>query len=552
MTACPRFAALVAIGASMVAADLQAQSLGTFRWQLQPFCNVVTVNVIQQGAVYTMDGYDDQCGASQRAPLVGSATPNPDGSIGLGLSVVTVPGGRAVHIDARVSLTTLGGPWSDSAGNTGTFAFGAGTGGNPRPPVTGGSAIPASFALLSDGGFLAGGMLGVGTLPASGPGTRLMWHPGKSAFRAGTVIGTQWDDVNVGGRSVAMGFNTVASGGLSTALGSNTTASGGNSTAMGTDTVANGGNSTTMGLLSNASGAVSTALGYRTTASGGFSTALGDGTTASGQYATAMGNGSMAAGNNSVAGGRLTTATGESSLAMGFATRATGNFSTAFGNTSSANGSGSLVAGTASVASGTDAIAMGVRVNANGTGNVVLGSDATSTTTGNFLYGDRSTTTDLTTFGSNEFLVRAAGGTVFYSNAAMTTGVVLLNGTNSWAPISVSDENRKTDFRDLDGEQVLGKLAVLPVREWRYTTQDAGIRHVGPTAQDFRAAFGLGESDVRIGSVDADGIALAAIKALEARTRDSAILSDRLNALEAVNDELRARLARLESVLEKR
>ena len=82
----------------------QGTPLGTFRWQLQPFCNVVTVNVIQQGAVYTVDGHDDQCGAPQRAPLVGLATPNPDGSIGLGLHVVTVPGGRGVHIDARISL----------------------------------------------------------------------------------------------------------------------------------------------------------------------------------------------------------------------------------------------------------------------------------------------------------------------------------------------------------------------------------------------------------------------------------------------------------------
>ena len=200
------------------------------------------------------------------------------------------------------------------------------------------------------------------------------------------------------------------------------------------------------------------------------------------------------------------------------------------------------MAGTTSVANGVDAIALGLRVNANGTGSVVLGSDATVTTPGVFMYGDRSTTNDLTTNGSNEFLVRAAGGTVFYSNAAMTTGVVLLAGTSGWQPVGVSDENRKTDFRDLDGEQVLGKLAAMPVREWRYTTQDAGIRHVGPTAQDFRAAFGLGESDVRIGSVDADGIALAAVKALEARTR----------ALTRENDDLRARLARLEALLDKR
>ena len=100
-----------------------AQTLGTFRWQLQPFCNVVTVTVTQSGAVYTLDGYDDQCGAPQRAPLVGLATPNPDGSIGLGLNIVTVPGGRAVSVDARISLATLGGNWTDSAGNIGTAVF---------------------------------------------------------------------------------------------------------------------------------------------------------------------------------------------------------------------------------------------------------------------------------------------------------------------------------------------------------------------------------------------------------------------------------------------
>ena len=87
----------------------RAQSLGTFSWQLQPYCNVVSVSVIQQGAVYTLDGYDDQCGAAQRAPLVGIATPNPDGTIGLGLNIVTVPGGRGVQVEARITLTTAGG-----------------------------------------------------------------------------------------------------------------------------------------------------------------------------------------------------------------------------------------------------------------------------------------------------------------------------------------------------------------------------------------------------------------------------------------------------------
>ena len=114
-----------------------AQSLGTFRWQLAPFCNAVTVTVTQGSGVYTLDGFDDQCGAPQRAPVVGVATPNPDGTIGLGFQIVTVPGGRLVGVDARISLSGLGGPWTDSAGNSGTMVFdGPGTGAaRPLPSV---------------------------------------------------------------------------------------------------------------------------------------------------------------------------------------------------------------------------------------------------------------------------------------------------------------------------------------------------------------------------------------------------------------------------------
>lgn len=139
----------LALAFAVSAPALRAQSLGTFRWQLQPFCNAVIVTVTQQGGTYTAEGFDDQCGAPQRAPLIGTITPNPDGSIGIGLHVVTVPGGRGVQIDARIALASLGGPWSDSSGNTGTFAFGATTGGSPRPMPT----IPA--AALTPGSITA-------------------------------------------------------------------------------------------------------------------------------------------------------------------------------------------------------------------------------------------------------------------------------------------------------------------------------------------------------------------------------------------------------------
>jgi predicted regulator of Ras-like GTPase activity (Roadblock/LC7/MglB family) len=129
-------ALVVAAAVVATVASPREQSLGTFRWQLQPFCNAVIVSITERGGVYTVDGVDDQCGAVQRAPLVGTATPNPDGSIGLGFHVVTSPSGWGVDVAARISLSTLSGPWSDSAGNSGTFVFNGTGGGTPRPLPT--------------------------------------------------------------------------------------------------------------------------------------------------------------------------------------------------------------------------------------------------------------------------------------------------------------------------------------------------------------------------------------------------------------------------------
>lgn len=127
---------------ALSSAPAQAQSIGTLTWQLQPFCNRVTLTITQDGGIYTLDGFDDQCGAAQRAPLVGIATPNPDGTIGFGLNIVTVPSGRSVHVESRVSLGSLGGPWTDSAGNSGTLVFNGAAAGAARPaPTVSGSVI---------------------------------------------------------------------------------------------------------------------------------------------------------------------------------------------------------------------------------------------------------------------------------------------------------------------------------------------------------------------------------------------------------------------------
>jgi hypothetical protein len=143
--------------------------------------------------------------------------------------------------------------------------------------------------------------------------------------------------------------------------------------------------------------------------------------------------------------------------------------------------------------------------------------------------------------GANQFNVRADSFVEFFSNPDATVGVRLDVG--SWR--SASDGHLKEHVRPLAGERVLARLARLPIREWNYITQDASIRHLGPTAQDFQAAFGLGESPLQISMVDADGMALGALQALETRTRRLARAHETRRREQA---ELGERLARLEAL----
>ena len=112
-------------------------TIGTFRWQQQPFCNVFTLAVEQKGSIYTLYGFDDQCGAPARAAVGGTGFLNPDGSIGMGLTLVAAPGGTPLHLDVRMSLSTVSGTWRDSTGQNDAWALSPGppAGGGPRPAL---------------------------------------------------------------------------------------------------------------------------------------------------------------------------------------------------------------------------------------------------------------------------------------------------------------------------------------------------------------------------------------------------------------------------------
>ena len=103
----------------------------------------------------------------------------------------------------------------------------------------------------------------------------------------------------------------------------------------------------------------------------------------------------------------------------------------------------------------------------------------------------------------------------------------------------ISDRNLKTDFAEIDPAQVLSRVVELPISTWRYRKDGPEVRHLGPMAQDFHAAFGLWDTDRMIFPLDASGVSFAAIQALNTR----------LVAAEADNEALRARLDRLERAL---
>ena len=110
-----------------------------------------------------------------------------------------------------------------------------------------------------------------------------------------------------------------------------------------------------------------------------------------------------------------------------------------------------------------------------------------------------------------------------------------------------SDRNAKEQFKPVNAREVLAKVVGLPITEWQYKTQ-SDARHIGPMAQDFREAFALGRDEKHITSVDADGVALAAIQGLNEVVREQ---REAIEKLATRNRELEERLAGRLATLEK-
>lgn len=304
-----------------------------------------------------------------------------------------------------------------------------------------GSPAGDRFRVDSASGFVAKGVLGIGIIPFTGAGERMMWHPYKAAFRAGSIgsAGTQWDDPSVGFYTWAGGYNTIA--------------------------------------------------------------------------------------------------TGLSSFAMGYQASATGSYSNALGYTTNADGTGAVALGYRSTADADYAVAIGQRASVNGHA-------------GAFVIADASTTDSVEASANNQFSSRYAGGYRLFTNATETTGVQLSAGGSSWNVIS--DRSRKEHFVAVDGEYLLERLRRVPITTWRYTgEEDRTVRHIGPMAQDWSAAFGFSADDTTINTGDMHGVSLAGVQALDARARAQA---ERIRQLEEQVHripELEARIAGLAERVER-
>ena len=329
------------------------------------------------------------------------------------------------------------------------------------------------FQVDSSGAFVAYGFVrDVGNttgcaaqIPATGAGTRFMWHPCRGSIRFGRVPTgqTNWDDANMDDFTFAGGNQVTASGYGAFSFG---------------DQV-------------NVSSTVGVGFGSAITVSGtaGFSA-------------------------------------GAQNVCSGFAC-------TAIGYTVRAGGQGTVALGYRTTANNDYSVAIGYRASNNGH-------------TGTMAMGDQSTTDSVRNQANNEFRIRYNGGirlrtsTAANANAGVSsnTGCDLASGSGSWT--CSSSRTLKTDFLAVTGSDVLDRLRTMPITTWRYNGESGEVRHIGPVAEDWYAAFGLDGAGTAISVQDLAGVALAASQELDRRTTELEAAQAELAAKSAEVDALRS------------
>ena len=363
---------------------------------------------------------------------------------------------------------------------------------------------------------------------------------------AGNSVATGWTGATVGGggepgasNQINGDFGTVG-GGRSNVAGAGATVGGGaqNSAPYFHATVAGGASNSAEAQEATVGG------GFKNTASERFATVGGGALNLASDWNTTVAGGSGNAASftfATVGGGTQNIANSTASVVSGGDHNlAQGAFSSILGGLNN-NADGYLATiggGAGNEAGGSYATAPGGFANsAAGAYSFAAGrkAEVNADHPGTFLFADSNVPAFLSV-APDEFAVRATGGvrlvTGMDSSGATTSGVRLTAGSGTWE--TLSDRSAKAGFAPVDEGQILGRLMQVPIESWYYRSQDPSIRHIGPTAQDFSAAFNVGEDPHYISTVDADGVALASIQQLYRilQTTTPSVAQQRIDDLE--------------------
>ena len=484
-------------------------------------------NNTASGSVATVGGGVSNAAGGNAAAIGGGQSNTASGD------TATVGGGQ-LNI-ARAQWATVGGGQSNTASSD-TATVGGGdsnTASGRKATVGGGQSNTATGVWVTVGGGYSNSAGSFGATVGGG---------GRNAASLdyATIAGGQFN-------SASAQWATVGGGDSNTASGQYATVGGGYDNEATSDSAAVGG-----GFTNAASGQYATVGGGSYNSAAGDSAMVGGGFTnaASGNYSV-IGGGyfSSAPGlNATVGGGQQNNAAGVSStVGGGYLNTASGGGATVGGGlvNEATSYTATVAGGYHNQAGGDYATVPGGAWNAaRGLYSFAAGRRAKANNMGSFAWAD-STNADFNVSNDNRFGVRASGGVHFYTNSGCTLGSYLAAGSGTWN--SVSDRNHKENVAAVSTSEVLERLAAIPISTWNYKSEDRSIRHMGPMAQDLYAAFGLGDSEKAIATLDADGVALAAIQALYkiAQDKDAKIAAqqERITDLESRLSALEERMA---------
>jgi hypothetical protein len=154
----------------------------------------------------------------------------------------------------------------------------------------------------------------------------------------------------------------------------------------------------------------------------------------------------------------------------------------------------------------------------------------TARSTGNLLFG----------IGFTERMRLSASGNVGIGTTTPQAKLDVAGKVNCTVLELTSDRAQKSGFAPVDTRAILDQVARLPISTWHYTN-DPAVTHLGPVAQDFKAAFHLGTDDKHIATVDADGVLFAAVQALQADLEETkTLLKEKDGCIAALEQKLAA------------